>query len=759
MNGGTGMGGGTVESPGGRRRRRTAAAGVAAAIAVAAAVGIPVGLTQRGGDRAGGPPELPPAQLAAQLTAFDACPQLLTYLHGRAHEQVTAYGLAGGGGGPVPLGAEPAPPSAGVAGRANAADAAGAAPAPAPAGEAAAGVPGGGPATGAQPHSGTNVQVADVDEPDTVKTDGRLLVSVAGDTLRVLDATTPRRRGALTFAQPVQELLLAGDRAVVFGAQYAYSRPESAPPPALPRPRPDLPRPDAGPVGPDASAGRAGLPSPAAGGTTATVVDLADPDRPRVLRTFRFTGTQVAARVVDGTIRFVLRADPPALNWTLPSGTVTEKAAVEANRRLVEQSTIDDWLPRYRIDEAGATPSMEGPLVACENVLRPGTPADLSMITVLSLDPEEDRPGRGTSVVGGGDTVYAESNALYVAGTRHPVRPLPADGDSPTPGAARPNDPNDARPNDARPNDIAPSEVVTQVHQFDVARPTQARYVASGQVRGSLLNSYALSAAHGKLRVATTRQNGAADTSAPTAAVTTDNAIAVLEVHGRQLVEVGQVGGLGVGEQIYAVRYLGDVAWVVTFRQTDPLYAVDLSDPRRPAVRGELKLPGFSTYLLPLPGDRLLGVGESSDGARGNGTKTALFDVSDLSAPRLVDDEVVPDTLPQVSGDPHAFLWWAPANLAVVPAAPAMHASAADGRPGGRFDARADGRIGGQPDGRALAFRVNGAVGVAGRLGRAGEAAPVTRAAVVGDRLLAVSSAGVQVHDLATLRPGAWVHW
>nr|MDT0667876.1 beta-propeller domain-containing protein [Micromonospora sp. DSM 115978] len=125
-----------------------------------------------------------------------------------------------------------------------------------------------------------------------------------------------------------------------------------------------------------------------------------------------------------------------------------------------------------------------------------------------------------------------------------------------------------------------------------------------------------------------------------TNSVTTDNGIVVLEVRGQQLTEVGKVGGLGVGEQIYAVRYLGDVAWVVTFRQTDPLYAVDLSDPTRPVVRGELKLPGFSTFLLPLPDDRLLGVGESAEGPSG-GTKLALFDISDLSAPRLLDDEIV----------------------------------------------------------------------------------------------------------------------
>nr|MDT0664565.1 beta-propeller domain-containing protein [Micromonospora sp. DSM 115978] len=297
-----------------------------------------------------------------------------------------------------------------------------------------------------------------------------LLVSVAGFERRVLDVATPRLRGVLTFAEPVDELLLVGDLAVVFGRNYLYAH--SAP---------SLEERSAPPREPGGFS-----PYPPVVETTVTVVDLADPDRPRMLRTLSFTGTRVAARVVDGEFRFVLRSDPPSLSWTFPSETITSEMAVEANRELVGQTTVDDWLPRYRIDDGGTAPAVEGPLVACEDVLRPQTPGDLSMISVLTVDPEADEPGRATSVVGGGDTVYAEQTSLYVAGNRHPVT-LPAD---------------------PLPSDVIapPSDGVTQVHQVDVGDPTQARYVASGEVQGRLLNSYALSAADGRLRVATTRQ-------------------------------------------------------------------------------------------------------------------------------------------------------------------------------------------------------------------------------------------------------------
>ncbi|MBW3568264.1 MAG: beta-propeller domain-containing protein [Proteobacteria bacterium] len=112
----------------------------------------------------------------------------------------------------------------------------------------------------------------------------------------------------------------------------------------------------------------------------------------------------------------------------------------------------------------------------------------------------------------------------------------------------------------------------------------------------------------------------------------------VLEEQGEQLEVVGRVGGLGRGEQIQSVRFLDEVAYVVTFRQTDPFYVVDLSQPTAPAVTGELKIPGFSTYLHPVGDDLLLGVGQDADlQGRVTGMQVSLFDLSDLSKPEQVD--------------------------------------------------------------------------------------------------------------------------
>jgi hypothetical protein len=94
-----------------------------------------------------------------------------------------------------------------------------------------------------------------------------------------------------------------------------------------------------------------------------------------------------------------------------------------------------------------------------------------------------------------------------------------------------------------------------------------------------------------------------------------------LRANGNELQQIGMVDGLGEGEQIYAVRFLGTQGYVVTFRQTDPLYVIDLSDPTAPAMTGQLKIPGYSAYLHPVGDGLLLGVGQdASDEGRVQGT-------------------------------------------------------------------------------------------------------------------------------------------
>ena len=144
-----------------------------------------------------------------------------------------------------------------------------------------------------------------------------------------------------------------------------------------------------------------------------------------------------------------------------------------------------------------------------------------------------------------------------------------------------------------------------------------------------------------------------------------------LAEQGGYLVPRGTVDGLGKGERIYAVRFMGDAGYVVTFRETDPLYTLDLSDPDAPRVRGELKIPGYSAYLHPVGDGLLLGIGQDADEETGRvqGLQISLFDVSDLARPARLQQRRLGDRFSSsaVEWNHHAFLWWPATKLAMLP--------------------------------------------------------------------------------------------
>jgi hypothetical protein len=317
-------------------------------------------------------------------------------------------------------------------------------------------------------------------------------------------------------------------------------------------------------------------------------------------------------------------------------------------------------------------------------------------------------------VVADGDVVYASPGRMYVATTRWD--PAPEEGD-------------------ARVQPV-PASPHTLVHAFDLTGDGPARYLVSGSVPGTLLNQFSMSEHEGHLRVATTMQE---DPRAQESAVT------VLAEQGGALVPVGSVGGLGRGERIYAVRFAGDTGYVVTFRQVDPLYTLDLRDPTAPKVVGELKILGYSAYLHPIGDGLLIGVGQdATEQGRALGTQVSLFDVSDPAAPRRLHQLTLGQGSSAAEHDHHAFLHWPASGLTVIP----FQSYDDLARP--------------FPRSGALGLEIGrGGIDEVGRVehpvGRGGWSAPIERALVVGDRLLTVSAEGIRASDLATLAPGAWL--
>jgi hypothetical protein len=226
--------------------------------------------------------------------------------------------------------------------------------------------------------------------------------------------------------------------------------------------------------------------------------------------------------------------------------------------------------------------------------------------------------------------------------------------------------------------------------------------------------------------------------------------VTVLRQSGDRLVQTGRVGGLGRDETIRAVRFMGRLGYVVTFRQTDPLYTLDLADPAAPRVTGELKIPGYSAYLHPVGEGMLLGVGQDADSQGMQlGLQMSLFDVSDVAAPRRVAQVRLPGTWSDAEGDHHAFTF--AGGLALVPFSGESYP--ADGRPGsGSWDAgivavRVDGSSLSQPS--VLRPRLDGPVRMDGEW--VGPEMPL-RTFVDDGEIVTVTDAGIALHDAGTLR-------
>ncbi|MEK6894632.1 MAG: beta-propeller domain-containing protein, partial [Nanoarchaeota archaeon] len=172
----------------------------------------------------------------------------------------------------------------------------------------------------------------------------------------------------------------------------------------------------------------------------------------------------------------------------------------------------------------------------------------------------------------------------------------------------------------------------TIIHKIDIDG-LEISYSESGEVPGYVLNQFSMDEYNGNFRIATTTGNSFGNI---------DHSLNHLYILNEDLEIIGSVENLASGEMIYSARFVGEKAYIVTFRQVDPLYVIDLSDPKNPEVLGFLKVTGFSNYLHPIGNDLLLGIGrEATEEGRSEGLKISLFDVSDFENPIELDKYVV----------------------------------------------------------------------------------------------------------------------
>ena len=423
-----------------------------------------------------------------------------------------------------------------------------------------------------------------------------------------------------------------------------------------------------------------------------TEVDVSDPAALKVRRTMTMEGAFVDARMTGGTARVVVSASPSAIR---PAA--------------VGRASLRTFVPQTVLRSRLSGKTFRRSMVACDDVRHPRRFSGLDLLTVLTIDLDRglfnvDRD----AIMAGAQTVYGSATGLYVASQRY-VESLEE-------GRA------------------IPQRSRTDIHRFDVSKPDQTSFASSGSVTGFVLNQYSMSEFEGALRVASTEQpvwfEGRQDGES-------ESYVTVLAEHGRSLDLVGRVGGLGRGERIYAVRFVGDKGYVVTFRQVDPLYTLDLSRKTAPRVVGELKILGYSAYLHPISDDLLLGVGQDASAeGRTLGTQLSLFDVSNPRLPSRKAQVSLAGANSSAEFDPHAFLFWKPSNLAVIPL---------------------DSFSSGQSFSGAAGFRIGTAsITEAGRIAHPADPGStytpqIGRSLVIGDALYTLSYAGLAANRLDNL--------
>jgi uncharacterized secreted protein with C-terminal beta-propeller domain len=437
------------------------------------------------------------------------------------------------------------------------------------------------------------------------------------------------------------------------------------------------------------------------GGPQALLVDLTG--APKVVSRYRGEGTLVDARMTGSTARVVLRTTP---RITFPESphVSNEKKRIAANRKAIENAPADAWLPGWEVTTGTETSRGR---VGCGQVSRPTDYSGTALVSVLTFDLTRPTLGSGdpVTVVADGDTVYGTADSLYLASDqRWRLDWLPA-------GRA-----------------AVPVRQETDLYKFTIQGTQPPTYKAAGSVPGFLINQYALSEWDGHLRVATTDRK------------TDRSAVRVLTERDGKLVQTGMVDGLGMGEQIYSVRFVGARGYVVTFRRTDPLYSLDLSDPARPKATGQLKITGYSAHLQPVGEDRLVGIGQEADSdGRTQGMQVSLFDVADPAKPKRLAQYHVAEGHSEAEYDPHALLWWPATQLLVVPVA--------------TWSASGSQSV-------ALALRVTDDIALTDRIEQpttTGYQPMIQRSLVIGDVLWTLSDSGLQASDLSTMDRLSWL--
>jgi inhibitor of cysteine peptidase len=544
--------------------RRETAVFVSAIIGMAAVVAI-FALASPGTAPSG-----PIAKASPQgLNSFESASQLQQYMQANAKsaQQYNRWGI--GFGGPLVLGGGIKEEFGGVAPPALALAAA---------------------ASGSTPSfTGTNVQVAGVDEPDRVKTDGTHLFVSTQDSVAIINAYPPNSTAVLsTLSFPNSNVIgleIAQDRLMVIDQK--------------------------------------GSGTPA---VELLLYDASDLSSPKIMQNVSIAGTFVAARLADGYVYAVIQQPSYVFNGQGNATAVMPVASV-----------------------GGAESQL-----AASSVYYTNNTAQISYYTMIpSVSMSTGKESVVSVLTGPSATVYVSTSNIYVVYTNY-LDVYDVDG----------------VPGNVWTGGVITPQLLVQSQNSTVLRAAYSggnvTVAKAGVVPGTVLNQFSMDEYNGYFRIATSRfamVNGAA---------TQSDDVYVL---GQDMTQVSALTNIAPGENIYAVRFVGDTGYVVTYEQIDPLFVISFKDVSNPVILSALKVNGYSDYLQPLPGGYLIGVGKDSvPASTGNfsyylGLKLSLFKVYDNGTSTQVAKMLIGDrgTDSPVLSDHLAFTFDSTRNITVIP--------------------------------------------------------------------------------------------
>jgi inhibitor of cysteine peptidase len=328
------------------------------------------------------------------------------------------------------------------------------------------------------------------------------------------------------------------------------------------------------------------------------IYDITNKQNPKFVRDYGHEGYSVAIRKTNDTLYFITQNSPDYWAWYREDSDEPLTPAI------------------YDSEEGGKTELSLDKI----SILPNSTEPNFTTISAIDLSSGKSIEVQTESYLGSSAGFYMSHNAMYLTAERYATV-------APT----------------NRIMDIAiireASE--TSIYRFSVDG-TNVSYSGQTTVEGSILNQFSMDEHNGYFRVATTKgQTRGADANSTSAIIIFDSSMN----------QVGKVSDLAKGERIYSARFMGDRAYIVTFKEIDPLFTFDLSNPTNPKVLGELKIPGYSTYLHPVGENHLLGLGYHTEVEKFPGStetfvkqvglKLSLFNVTDLNNPIEQDVEII----------------------------------------------------------------------------------------------------------------------